>query len=255
MDLLQQKIGALRAVSKRVSTATSENFAAERWDEGEGAITVACVGVFVLESQIHLLQEGGAELEERFCGRNSVEHDVAQEASVQSVPSFVSDNKVNDDGDANSDSPVDTDKVVLARYVHMRSHMKTLEARDENFDRAAALEEQSQTGKLEGSGFLSKKFTLFGGKAMAGADTVVNNTDSSEDVADESIAENGSSHCVDVKEKEISFDAVATGKNTNEEVELDEKAAVDCSNGRVLDCSKEGLDEALENDGPDTENV
>ena len=258
MEFLRKKIDALRAVSKQASTASSEQFATERWDEGESDITIACVGAFVLESQIHLLQQVLTDLGERYGGEGSAEHDMSEDASVQSGPSFDSDNGGNDNDSANNDSSTAFDKAALARYDYMVSHMKGLEVKEMNINGAATLEGQSQSDleKPERNRSFARNFSgvlkKFTGKAKSSDDAVVHNNLSSEDAVDENVVDNGSSNCEHNKETEANFEAVTDGVRINEEDELKDKVTGACSDHSEANCSKEGLEQAQKNT-PDTE--
>merc|ERR1712194_357517 len=105
----------------------------------------------------------------------------------------------------NNDSPIVIDEAILARYNRMRSQMKQLgdaidaAVQEEDFDEAAELEEQlkSVLDELERSGLLSEKYTRAmkecGEAATSSAAAAIDNSGSSEDVVDESVAENGTS--------------------------------------------------------------
>jgi len=263
MDLLRGKIDELKSMLKKFATTDSEKFATENWEEGEDAITVSCVGAFVIESQICVLEGEGKLLGEKYGGWAC--DDVVEDSSVQSAPTFDS-----ADGDEN-DSEIVIDKVVLAKYINMRSEMKNLEgaielaAEDEDFDKAAELEDQAQSVReeFEAAGFLSEKFDralkeftekTSSGAATAAADNAENNDDSSEKVIDESVLEKYASLCANIKEFEASIETAVANEDFDTAAELEEKIQLASSDIESLGFSIDDLEEALKN-RPETEDA
>eukprot|EP00571_Detonula_confervacea_P011814 CAMPEP_0172301562 /NCGR_PEP_ID=MMETSP1058-20130122/3413_1 /TAXON_ID=83371 /ORGANISM="Detonula confervacea, Strain CCMP 353" /LENGTH=1518 /DNA_ID=CAMNT_0013011717 /DNA_START=111 /DNA_END=4667 /DNA_ORIENTATION=+ len=261
MEKLQGKIRELKSILKKFASSTTSD------QEEEDAINVSCVGAFVIESQICVLEAEGRALGEKYGGWEETpsDNDIVEDASVQSAPTF-------DSAENENNSPeIVIDKGVLERYISLRNEMKELEgaieeaAKKEDFDEAAELEERIQIWREEfvDAGFSSEKFEKalndFMGKASSsatadGEDDAENSTDSLEKVIDESVLEKYSSLCAEIKDLESDIDEAVADEDYDVAAELEEKIQVARSDIESLGFSIDALEDALKdscsNDAP-----
>jgi len=255
MGSLRSKIEELKSIRQRFATPESEKFGSESWGEDEeDSITVACVGAFIIESQILVLEAEGKSLGEKYGGWDSSD-DVVEDTSVQSAPTF-------DSADDENDSEIVIDKNVLEKYISMRNEMNELDgaieeaAEQEDFEKAAELEDRSQLVReqFEAAGFMTKKFeralkgfTSKRSATVTAADSAGNGENSPKKVINDSVLEKYASLCADIKELEASIETAVANDDFDEAAELEEKAQSARSDIDSLGFSVEELEAALKN--------
>lgn len=242
MDRLREKIMELKSILKRFVNSVDGS------SEDEDAINVSCVGAFVIESQICVLEAEGSALGEKYGGWEETSSD---NESVQSAPSFDS---ANDDEDDNSPKIV-IDKSILERYISLRNEMKELEgdiedaAGQEDYEKAAKLEEQAQfvRDEFEDAGFSSKKFEQALKNFIPSANKDDDDSPETEKVIDESILEKYSDLCVDIKGLEADIENAVADEDFDMAAEIEEKVQVTRLDIESLGFSIDDMEEALKN--------
>ena len=147
MAMLREKIKDLKSILKKFGNAES----------GEvDAINVACVGSFVIDSQISALEAEGRSLGEKYGGwdnANEVAGEDAADVSVQSAPTFSSAD--GEDAAESYSSKHVINASVLEKYTFLCEEIQDLEAAvekavgEEDYDIAAELEEKAQRARTE----------------------------------------------------------------------------------------------------------
>ena len=228
MEMLWEKINHLKCILKKFASDSSV-------DATEDTINVSCVGAFVIETQIDVLETEGKVLGDKYGGWESLS-DVVEDSSVHSAPSFGSDS-----------TDIVIDESVLKNYISLRNDMSTLDvaieeaAEKEDYERAAKLEEEAQKVReeFEATGFSSKKFELalkeFTDKPME---------DDTENI-DQNVLDEYSSLCAAIKELESDIEATVEDEDYDRAAELEKKIQSARSNIDSLGFSTDELDEAL----------
>lgn len=237
MEMLWEKIDHLKSILKKFASGSSVG-------AKEDTINVSCVGAFVIETQIDVLETEGKALGDKYGGWESLS-DVVEDSSVHSAPSFGSDQDSTD---------IVIDESVLKNYISLRNDMSTLDvaieeaAEKEDYEKAAELEEEAQKVReeFEATGFSSKKFELalkeFTDKSM---EDDTGNDESAEKVIDQNVLDEYSSLCAAIKELESDIEATVEDEDYDRAAELEKKIISARSNIDSLGFSTDELDEAL----------
>lgn len=147
MSDLRRKIDELKALLK--------NFDIDESDDEANVINVSCVGAFVIQSQIDLLDAHGKSLGEKYGGWVSEENG---DVSVHSAPTFDS---ADEEKDIDEASAKVIDEATIEEFRTLNGQIQELESSiekavaEEDFDTAAELEEkiQSVRAEIESRGF------------------------------------------------------------------------------------------------------
>ena len=149
METLREKINELKSLLTKFGNSES--------DEPD-IINVACVGAFVIESRISVLEAEGKSLGDKYGGWES---DDTEDASVHSAPTFDS---AEEDNAAKRVSSTIIDASILEKFISLSKEIEELEAAieksvsDEDYDEAAELEEKVRSirTEIESWGFLTE---------------------------------------------------------------------------------------------------
>lgn len=122
-------------------------------------VNVVCIGAFVIESQIGILETQGKSLGEKYGGWVS-----SDDQSVQSAPTFDSDDGAKPDPP--DESPIAIDASIVEKYDSLQSEIKRLDAEiemaaeNEDYDKAASLEDTASglRSEFDDAGFGSERF-------------------------------------------------------------------------------------------------
>ena len=122
-------------------------------------VNVVCIGAFVIESQIGILEAQGKSLGEKYGGWVS-----SDDQSVQSAPTFDSDDGAKPDPP--DESPIAIDASIVEKYESLQSEIKRLDAEietaaeNEDYDKAASLEDtvSGLRSEFDDAGFGSERF-------------------------------------------------------------------------------------------------
>ncbi len=248
MNCLREKIEKLKSIVKV--------FANTNDDSENDAMNVSLVGAFVIESQICVLEAERRSLGEKYgISTEPITNDNAahEDSSLQSAPTFDSDDV---------DTPID--ESTLEKYLSLRNEIQELECaveqavRDENFDKAADLEERARSVRhmFRSEGFSSEKFKQafedFLGKTAFDRDSVQDSDGlSSEKVIDEHLLEIYSSLCADIQDFEANVESAVADENFDDAASFEEKIRVARSAIQSLGFSAKELERALANRGSD----
>lgn len=242
MEMLRGKIDDLKSIMKKYASGATE-------EAEEDAINVSCVGAFVIESQICVLEAEGKVLGDKYGGWDT-SSDVVEDSSVHSAPSFGSENE-----------DIIIDESVLEKYISLRNQMKELDAaiekaaQDEDYENAAELEEQAQSirEEFDAAGFQSEKFEQavkdFTNKqdSSAADDSEENDDSTSEKIIDESVLEKYTSLCAIIKEAEADIETAVADEDFDLAAQLEEKVQAAHSDIASLGFTVDELDAAKNN--------
>ena len=226
METLRERIAHLQSVVKELGA-----------DSGDSdSINVACVGAFVIDSQINVLETEGKALGEKYGGWAS---DVAEDASNAAE-------EANEEDNAPSDTVIDDD--TLEEYAILSAEIEELEtkilqaAAEEDYDTARELEEQAEClrSKINSLGYLPDKMAL--ALKNKGGDEESPNC-----ILDESILDKYASLKAQVAQLEADIETAVAAENFDDAAELEENVQVSKSEIESLGFSVNDLEEALIN--------
>lgn len=226
METLRERIAHLQSVVKELGA-----------DSGDSdSINVACVGAFVIDSQINVLETEGKALGEKYGGWAS---DVAEDASNAAE-------EANEEDNAPSDTVIDDD--TLEEYAILSAEIEELEtkilqaAAEEDYDTARELEEQAEClrSKINSLGYLPDKMAL--ALKNKGGDEESPNC-----ILDESILDKYASLKAQVAQLEADIETAVAAENFDDAAELEENVQVSKSEIESLGFSVDDLEEALKN--------
>ncbi|KAL7549050.1 hypothetical protein ACHAWF_012328 [Thalassiosira exigua] len=252
MDLLRENIDELKSMLGKIGTDSKLD------DAEEDAVNVSCVGAFVIESQISILEAEGKSLGEKYGGWDTQSADVVEESSVQSAPTF-------DSASANDDdtSEIVIDNALMEKYHSLMDQIKDIEsaieeaAEEEDFDEAAELEEQAQIVReeFESCGFSLAKFERaleeFKDKPSdsAAPDTRASpdNGDDPKKAIEAAILEKYVSLSAEIKKLELMIETAVSDDDFDKATELEAKVQSARSEIESLGFTIDDLEEAIQN--------
>jgi hypothetical protein len=222
METLRERIASLQCFVKESGV-----------DSGDSdSINVACVGAFVIDSQISVLEAEGKALGEKYGGWASD----AVEYSSNAVGDAI------DRDDAPSDSVIDDD--TLLQYATLTAEIEELEAKieqaalDEDYDNATALEERAESlrSKINSLGHSPEKIA----QALKNKSTVSS-------IPDEGVLDKYASLKAEVEQLEADIGTAVAAENFDGAAELEEKVQVLKTEIESLGFPVDDLEEALKN--------
>ena len=229
METLKERIAHLQSVVKELGVNTGDS----------DSINVACVGAFVIDSQVSVLEAEGKALGEKYGGwtKESV-GDRSRNAA--------------DEGNEADDPPSDTviDDDTLKEYETLSAELEGLEkkidqaAEEEDYDTATKLEEKAEIlrSKINSLGHSPEQMSqALKNKASESSEI------KSQNVLDESILSKYSSLKSQLEQLEADIETAVEDENFDDAAELEEKVQVAKSDVENLGFSVDDLEEALRN--------
>lgn len=222
METLREKIAHLQSVVKELGVDATDS----------DSINVACVGAFVIDSQISVLEAEGKMLGEKYGGW---ETDAVEESSNGA-------NEAQDVGDdVTSDVVIDDD--TLQEYAMLAAEVEELEAKidqaaaEEDYDTATQLEEKAES--------LRSKINSLGHSPEQMAQALKDR--GAKPILDESILSKYASLKAQVEQLEADIETAVEADNFDDAAELEEQAQVAKTEIELLGFTVDDLEEALQN--------
>ena len=245
IETLRERIAHLQSVVKELGVDPTDS----------DSINVACVGAFVIDSQISVLEAEGKALGEKYGGW---ETDVVEDSSNAA-------DEASDVGDVPSDAVIDDD--TLQEYATLAAEIEELEAKidqaaaEEDYDTATELEEKAESlrSKINSLGHSPEQMA----QALKDRATNSSENESPTNILDESIIGKYASLRAQVEQLEADIETAVAADNFDDAAELEEKVQVAKTEIESLGFSVDDLEEALQNGltidddeaGPDTEAI
>jgi len=229
---LRCKIDELKALLK--------NFDIDESDDEANVINVSCVGAFVIQSQIDLLDAHGKSLGEKYGGWISEENG---DVSVHSAPTFDSADEEKDIVEASAKV---IDESTIEEFRTLNGHIQELEhsiekaVAEEDFDTAAELEEkiQSVRAEIESWGFSLDELSQALSKVSASNTPSPTNKREDAEQKDDTTSTSAYDDLVEREDAEQKDDDCAGtgGVNPTTQSGTDENAAVSADDDCGNDC-------------------
>jgi len=228
METLRERIAHLQSVVKELAVGPTDS----------DSINVACVGAFVIDSQISVLEAEGRALGERYGGW---EADAVEDSSAL--------DEVKDVGDVTSETVIGDD--TLQEYAMLAAEVEELEAKinqaaaDEDYDTATELEEKAESlrSKINSLGHSPEQMA----QALKDKDAVSGESEPPSNNLDESVICKYASLKAQVKQLEADIETAVGADNFDDAAELEEKVLVTKTEIESLGFSVDDLEEALQN--------
>ena len=232
MVRLQGKITDLKSMLKK--------YLAEPVDTD---INVACIGAFVIESQINILETQGKSLGEKYGGWVS-----SDDQSVHSAPTFDSDDGARTDPP--DESPIAVDDSIVEKYESLQSEIKRLDAEievaaeNEDYEKAASLEDTASglRSEFDDAGFGSERFLVALEKYRSGQSDQPEN----DAVISDATLDQYTVLCDSVKQLEEEIERAAAEEEYDLAAEKEDELRAIKSEIECLGFSTADLDDALE---------
>mmetsp|Transcript_2251 Transcript_2251/g.3584 ORF Transcript_2251/g.3584 Transcript_2251/m.3584 type:complete len:1376 (-) Transcript_2251:62-4189(-) len=243
IETLRERIAHLQSVVKELGVDPTDS----------DSINVACVGAFVIDSQISVLEAEGKALREKYGGW---ETDAVEDSSNAA-------DEANGVGDVPSDTVIDDD--TLQEYATLAAEIEELEAKidqaaaEEDYDTATELEEKADSlrSKINSLGHSPEQMA----QAIKDRATNSSENESPNNILDESILDKYASLRTQVEQLEADIETAVATDNFDDAAELEEKVQVAKAEIESLGFSVDDLEEALKNGlkideaEPDTEAI
>ena len=227
METLREKIVHLQSIVKEFSADSCES----------DSINVACVGAFVIDSQISVLKAKGEALGSKYgCWAS---------AALDDSPA----DRNNCKDDAPSDAVIDDD--TLQAFFTLSGEIEELQAKieqaavDEDYDTATDLEEkvESLRSKMKSLGYSPEMMA----SALENKDRDVSSHETSSNILDESLLNKYDSLKTYVEQLEADIKTAVADENFDDAAELEEKVQVAKTEIESLGYSVDDLEHALKN--------
>ena len=230
MDTLREKIANLQSIVKEFGSVSGDS----------DSINVSCVGAFVIDSQISVLEAEGIALGEKYGGWVSVSATGDVDDSSDAA------DETTDKDDATSDMAIDDD--TLQKYSTLTTEIEELEmkiekaAADEDYDTATDLEEKAESLRLEikSLGHSPEKMA----QALKDNDMSASKENST---LDSSVLDKYAALKTQLEQIEADIEIAVADENFEEAAELEEKVQVAKSEIESLGFSVDDLEQALKN--------
>eukprot|EP00984_Skeletonema_dohrnii_P000712 scaffold212_cov108-Skeletonema_dohrnii-CCMP3373.AAC.9 len=229
IETLRERIAHLQSVVKELGVDPTDS----------DSINVACVGAFVIDSQISVLEAEGKALGEKYGGW---ETDAVEDSSNAA-------DEANDVGGVPSDTVIDDD--TLQEYATLAAEIEELEAKidqaaaEEDYDTATELEEKADSlrSKINSLGHSPEQMA----QALKDRATNSSENESPSNILDESILGKYASLRAQVEQLEADIETAVATDNFDDAAELEEKVQVAKTEIESLGFSVDDLEEALQN--------
>ncbi|KAL7458359.1 hypothetical protein ACHAWC_009930 [Mediolabrus comicus] len=232
MDALREKIADLQSIVKELGSVSGDS----------DSINVSCVGAFVIDSQISVLEAEGLALGDKYGGWVSVSASGAVDDSSDAA------DETNDKDDATSDTAINDD--TLQKYSTLTTEIEELEvkiekaAADEDYDTATDLEEKAESLRLEinSLGHSPEKMA----QALKDKDMSASNEESPKNsTLDASVLDKYAALKTQIEQIEADIEIAVADENFEVAAELEEKVQVAKSEIDSLGFSVDDLEQAL----------